>query len=82
MLTINDLSASKELDRAAMTAVRGGNDFLSPLFGITNAPVIDAGTHVLAQAQAVDINQSGSLGGFNAVGNYQNQFGVSGQFVE
>ena len=82
MLTIKDLSAGKELDRAAMTAVRGGNDFLSPLFGITNAPIIDAGTHVLAQAQAVAINQSGNLGGFNAVGNYQNQFGVSGQFVE
>ena len=54
----------------------------SPLFGITNAPVIDAGVRQLAQSQAVAINQSGNLGGFNAVGNYQNQFGVSGQFVE
>ena len=82
MLTIKDLSAGKELDRAAMTAVRGGNDFPSPLFGITNAPIIDVGVHQLAQAQAATINQSGNVGGFNAVGNYQNQFGVSGQFVE
>ena len=81
MLTINDLSASKELDRAAMTAVRGGSDVPSPLFGITNAPIIDVGVHELVQAQAAAINQSGNLGGFNAVGNYQDQFGVSGQVV-
>ena len=81
MLTIKDLSASKELDRTAMTAVRGGSDFPSPLFGITNAPIIDAGVHQLAQAQAVAIGQGGNLGGFNAVGNYQDQYGVSGQFV-
>ena len=81
MLTINDLSASKELDRAAMTAVRGGNDFLSPLFGITNAPIIDAGSHFLAQGQALAVDQSYNLGGLNLVINHQNQEGVSGQVV-
>ena len=81
MLTIKDLSASKELDRAAMTAVIGGTELPSPLFGITNAPIIDAGHHVLAQGQAAAIGQGGNLGGFNAVENWQNQEGFSGQVV-
>lgn len=33
MLTIKDLSASKELDRAAMTSVRGGE---GPSFALSN----------------------------------------------
>ncbi len=80
MLTIKDLSASKELDSAAMTSVRGGTSYLVP-FGIVNAPVIDAGVHTLVQGQAVAVNQSGNLGGFNAVANYQTQNAVSGQAV-
>jgi hypothetical protein len=78
MLTIKDLSASKELDRTAMTTVRGG--FL-PFFGFVNAPIIDAGVHDLEQAQVATIDQSGNLGGFNAVANWQYQNGVSGQVV-
>ncbi len=80
MLTIKDLSASKELDSAAMTSVRGGESLLMP-FGITNAPIIDVGAHVLAQGQIATVNQAGNLGGFNAVANYQTQNGVSGQAV-
>ncbi len=76
MLTIKDLSASKELDRAAMTDVRGG--FLP---GIFNLPVIDAGYHALYQGQALGVDQSYNIGGLNLVINNQEQNGVSGQAV-
>ncbi|MGB5200068.1 MAG: hypothetical protein WBN68_15380 [Sedimenticolaceae bacterium] len=76
MLTIKDLSASNELDRAAMTDVRGG--FLP---GIFNLPVIDSGYHFLAQGQALAVDQSYNLGGLNLVINNQEQNGVSGQAV-
>ena len=85
MLTIKDLSASKELDSAAMTSVRGGSDLMAveaiirPYYGIVNAPTIDAGAHTLTQVQGATINQSGNVGGFNGVANYQVQNGVSGQ---
>jgi hypothetical protein len=78
MLTIKDLSASKELDRAAMTDVRGGNFFP---FSLLNAPIIDAGSHFLAQGQALAVDQSYNLGGLNLVINNQEQNGVSGQAV-
>ncbi len=87
MLTIKDLAASKELDRAAMTDVRGGSDVavieevVPSYFGIFNTPTIDAGTHVMAQGQLATIGQGGNLGGFNAVDNGQYQNGVSGQVV-
>ena len=86
MLTIKDLSASKELDHAAMTAVRGGTTeeltiMREPSFIIANAPIIDAGVHALGQGQAAVIGQAGNLGGFNAVANWQYQDGVSGQVV-
>lgn len=83
MLTIKDLSASKKLDRAAMTDVRGGSDLIKeevmPFFGIANTPTIDAGAHMLAQGQVATISQAGNIGGFNGVANYQTQNGVSGQ---
>ena len=85
MLTIKDLSASKKLDSAAMTSVRGGTtmwaegESVRPYGGIFNFPTIDAGVHTLAQGQAATISQAGNVGGFNAVGNYQTQNGVSGQ---
>ena len=80
MLTIKDLSASKELDSAAMTKVRGGTlKRVTPFFGIFNAPTIDTGVHELSQVQGAAIDQSGNMGGFNGVANGQYQNGVSGQ---
>ncbi|MCB1926093.1 MAG: hypothetical protein KDJ27_20555 [Gammaproteobacteria bacterium] len=83
MLTIKDLTASKELDHSAMNSIRGGYEMsesmLASYYGITNAPVIDAGAHVLAQGQVAQISQAGNIGGFNGVANYQGQNGVSGQ---
>ena len=84
MLTIKDLSASKELDRAAMTEMRGGffgEGELPFLAGFLNAPIIDSGYHFLAQGQAAAIDQSHNLGGLNLVINNQSQNGVSGQVV-
>ncbi|MGD8957252.1 MAG: hypothetical protein PVJ03_07955 [Chromatiaceae bacterium] len=82
MLTIKDLSASKDLDRAAMTDVRGGRlGPVVPFFGIVNAPIIDTGVHELSQVQGAAIDQSGNMGGFNGVANWQYQNGVSGQAV-
>ena len=75
MLTIKDLSASKDLDRAAMTETRGG------FLGVFNLPVIDAGYHFLAQGQALAVDQSYNLGGLNLVINDQEQNAVSGQVV-
>ncbi len=82
MLTIKDLSASKELDSAAMTTVRGGTvERVTPFFGIFSAPAIDAGVHELSQVQGAAIDQSGNMGGFNGVANGQYQNGVAGQVV-
>jgi len=83
MLTIKDLSAGHALDRAAMTSITGGW-YLPPgwptsYYGYTNAPQIDAGVHNLTQGQSLAVDQSGSLGGFNAVASHQTQNGISGQ---
>ena len=75
MLTVKDLPESTELDRAAMSKVAGGFDFLSLL----NAPVIDAGSHFLAQGQALVVDQSFNIGGLNLVINDQSQNGIAGQ---
>ena len=79
MLNIKDLTASKELDRAAMADVRGGY-YAVPYYGLLNAPTIDAGIHESIQEQGVVVDQSGNLGGYNGVANFQRQNGVSGQF--
>ena len=82
MLTIKDLSVNAELDRAAMTTVHGGRIVLNPLpVGFFSAPIIDVGVHELTQGQSVVVDQSGNLGGFNAVANGQYQNGISGQVV-
>ena len=75
MLTVKDLTANTELDHAAMTEVSGGFDFLSLL----NAPVIDAGSHFLAQGQHLGVNQAFNLGGLNLVINTQEQNAIAGQ---
>ena len=75
MLTIKDLSASKELDRAAMAETRGG------FLGVFNLPIIDAGYHYLAQGQGLAVDQSHNLGGLNLVINNQEQNAISGQAV-
>lgn len=83
MLTINDLTVRNDLDAAAMTKVRGGfalsdlDSFLGT--GIFNTPTIDYGTHLLAQEQALAVNQAGNIGGLNLVISDQTQNGVSGQ---
>ena len=70
MLTIKDLSASKELDRAAMGTVRGGNlDVLK----IINKPEFDLSSDLVLQDQLSFIDQSGNFGGVNLAFNYQNQ---------
>ncbi|NEX23296.1 hypothetical protein G3480_23865 [Thiorhodococcus mannitoliphagus] len=83
MLTITDLTVRHDLDTAAMTKVRGGfalSDFDSFFgTGIFNTPTIDYGTHLLAQEQALAVNQAGNIGGLNLVISDQNQNGVSGQ---
>lgn len=82
MMTIKDLPVNAALDRAAMTRVHGGRLVSNTLpVGVFNAPIIDVGVHALVQGQAVAVDQSGNLGGFNAVANYQYQDGVSGQVV-
>jgi len=70
MLTIKDLSASKELDRAAMGTVRGGTlDVLK----IINKPEFDLSSDLVLQDQLSFIDQSGNWGGVNLAFNYQNQ---------
>ena len=71
MLTIKDLSASKELDRAAMATVRGG--FLPDVLKIINAPEFDLSRDLVLQDQISFIDQSGNWGGVNLAFNYQNQ---------
>jgi hypothetical protein len=71
MLTIKDLSASKELDRAAMATVRGGtmavpgdtqNSF--NLFDIYNTTDYrpDYSTDIIAQLNVGDINANNNFG--------------------
>lgn len=83
MLTLKDLSADRTLDPTAMRGVSGGYAFAGEAFGsflgILSAPEIDLGTHLLAQEQAVAVDQSGAVGGFNVVGSSQTQNGISGQ---
>ncbi len=75
MLTVKDLTANTEMDRAAMKEVAGGFG----LFPLLNAPIIDAGSHFLAQSQYLGVDQSFNIGGLNLVINNQEQNGVSGQ---
>ncbi|NEV62195.1 hypothetical protein [Thiorhodococcus minor] len=83
MMTIADLSADHTLGTAAMSGVRGGyafaGDVFGSVFGIVNAPEIDLGTHLLAQEQAVAIDQSNAIGGFNVAAPSQTQNAISGQ---
>ena len=71
MLTIKDLSASKELDRNAMATVRGG--FLPDVLKIINKPEFDLSSDLVTQEQLSFINQGGNFGGVNLAFNYQNQ---------
>ena len=77
MLTIKDLSTSKELDRAAMGTVRGGTHAVPSTLKVINKPEFDLSYDVVAQLQESVIDQSGNWGGFNAAGNYQNQYGTA-----
>ena len=71
MLTIKDLSASKELDRNAMATVRGG--FLPDVLKIINKPEFDLSSDLVSQDQLSVIDQSGNWGGVNLAFNYQTQ---------
>ena len=71
MLTIKDLSTSKELDRAAMATVRGGT--VPNVLKIINKPEFDLSSDLVAQFQGSVIDQSGNYGGLNLAFNYQNQ---------
>jgi len=77
MLTIKDLSASKELDRAAMATVRGGTLALPSVLKIISKPEFDLSSDLVAQDQLSVIDQSGSFGGVNLAFNYQNQYGTA-----
>ena len=84
MLTIKDLSASKELDRDAMTTVRGGwSREVKPVrkernvFEYVNAPFFDLSTDSVIQTQGSVIDQSYNMGGINLAGNFQNQYGTA-----
>ena len=77
MLTIKDLSASKELDRAAMATVRGGNLDVPSVLKIINKPEFDLSHDLVAQFQGSVIDQSGNYGGLNLAGNYQNQYATA-----
>ncbi|NEV64000.1 hypothetical protein [Thiorhodococcus minor] len=83
MMTITDLTADRTLDKAAMSGVSGGAAFAGDAFGAFagyfNSPTLDLGTHLLAQEQAVAVDQSNATGGFNVVGSNQVQNGISGQ---
>ena len=75
MLTIKDLSTSKELDRAAMATVRGGT--VPNVLKIINKPEFDLSSDLVAQFQGSVIDQSGNYGGLNLAGNYQNQYATA-----
>ena len=77
MLTIKDLSASKELDRAAMATVRGGTLDVPSALKIVNKPEFDLSHDVVAQYQGSVIDQSANWGGFNAAANFQYQNGTA-----
>ena len=77
MLTIKDLSASKELDRAAMATVRGGTLDVPNVLKIINKPEFDLSHDVVAQYQGSVIDQSGNWGGVNLAGNFQSQYGTA-----
>ena len=76
MLTIKDLSASKELDRAAMATVRGGTHAVPSVpdvLKIINKPEFDLSSDLVLQEQFSFIDQSSNWGGVNLAFNYQNQ---------
>ena len=73
MLTIKDLSASKELDRAAMGTVRGGTHDVPNVLKIISKPEFDLSSDLVAQYQGSVIDQSANWGGVNLAFNYQNQ---------
>jgi len=75
MLTIKDLSASKELDRAAMATVRGG--FLPDVLKIINKPEFDLSSDLITQDQLSVIDQSANWGGVNLAGNFQSQYATA-----
>jgi hypothetical protein len=77
MLTIKDLSTSKELDRAAMGTVRGGTYDVPSTLKIINKPEFDLSHDIVAQFQGSVIDQSGNWGGYNEAGNYQNQYAAA-----
>ena len=77
MLTIKDLSASKELDRDAMATVRGGILDVPNVLKIINKPEFDLGSDIVAQGQLSVIDQSGNWGGINLAGSFQNQVGTA-----
>jgi len=77
MLTIKDLSASKELDRAAMATVRGGTLAVPSALKVINKPEFDLSHDIVAQYQGSAINQANNWGGFNAAASFQNQYGTA-----
>jgi len=77
MLTIKDLSASKELDRAAMATVRGGTMAVPSVLKIISKPEFDLSSDLVVQYQGSVIDQSGNWGGVNLAGNFQNQYGTA-----
>jgi hypothetical protein len=68
MLTIKDLSASKELDRTAMSAVRGGT---GPGFDVSN--YVDDYIDFLGAANQSDVT---------TIGNYDNQGSLIFNYVD
>lgn len=78
MLTINDLSVNKELDRVAMTSVAGGTsipaDAPSSLF-VFSVPEFDLSRDLVVQDQLGILDQSGNWGGVNIGFINQNQNG-------
>ena len=77
MLTIKDLSTSKELDRAAMGTVRGGTYDVPSTLKIINKPEFDLSSDFVSQDQLSFINQAGNFGGVNLAFNYQNQEAIA-----
>ncbi|RZI42837.1 hypothetical protein EGT07_12695 [Herbaspirillum sp. HC18] len=59
-LTIHDLPRSDELDRKAMTEVRGGNSWLSGLGPVANVNV-DVNQNI-AQVQNIEVNALNNVG--------------------
>jgi len=59
-ITIRDLGASRELDRRAMAAVRGGNSFLAGLGPVANID-IDVNQNI-AQLQNIEVNALNNVG--------------------